>query len=149
MGQSSSRNTEPTIPGNNPPGGEVQQDDGVSWWCKLLARTCCVIAGIIAMVTGVFRIITFTPLCLVAGILLMLMGFFVILLEAPCCCQFLDFIQPISRFSDRRSYWQKAIAYSIPPFLPILLCFSLTTLIGGGLLIGSGVIYGLIALGKK
>ncbi|BFZ20103.1 hypothetical protein BsWGS_23142 [Bradybaena similaris] len=127
----------------------AKQDDGVTWWCKILARTCCVVAGLCAMITGVFRIITFTPLCLVAGILLMLLGFFVIIMEAPCCCQFLDFIQPISRFSERRTYWQKALAYALPPFLPPLMCFSVTTACGSALLIAAGVIYGLIALGKK
>ncbi|CAG5122194.1 unnamed protein product [Candidula unifasciata] len=129
--------------------GPQVQDDGVSWWCKMLARTSCVVAGLIAMITGLFRIITFTPLCLVAGILLMLLGFFEVLLEAPCCCQFLDFIQPISQFSERRSYWQKALAYALPPLIPPLLCFSVTTMCGSALLMASGVIYGLIALGRK
>ncbi|CAG5128998.1 unnamed protein product [Candidula unifasciata] len=128
---------------------QAKHDDGVTWWCKILAKTCCVVAGICAMITGLFRVITFTPLCLVAGILLMLLGFFVIIMEAPCCCQFLDFIQPISRFSERRTYWQKAIAYALPSFLPPMLCFSVTTACGSALLIASGVIYGLIALGKK
>uniref|UniRef100_A0A0B6ZI39 Calcium channel flower n=1 Tax=Arion vulgaris TaxID=1028688 RepID=A0A0B6ZI39_9EUPU len=135
---------------SNQTGAQSQQvDDGVSWWCKSLARTCCVVAGLTAMITGLFRMITFTPLCFVAGLLLMFMGFFEILLEAPCCCQFLDFIQPISRFSERRSYWQKALVYGLPPLLPLLLCFSITTIIGCVVLIASGVIYGLIALGKK
>ncbi|CAL1526518.1 unnamed protein product [Lymnaea stagnalis] len=134
--------------GQGQPGGQ-KPDDGVTWWCKILATTCCIVAGITALITGLFRLLTFTPLCLVAGILLMLLGFGIILLEAPCCCQFLDFIQPISRFSERRSYWQKAFVYAIPAFVPPIMCFSITTMCGSGLLIASGVIYGLIALGKK
>ncbi|XP_059157355.1 calcium channel flower homolog [Physella acuta] len=149
MGQTTSgQNFAASMVSQGHPAGQ-KPDDGVTWWCKILATTCCIVAGLTAMLTGLFRLLTFTPLCLVAGILLMLLGFGVILLEAPCCCQFLDFIQPISRFSERRSYWQKAFAYALPAFIPPILCFSVTTMCGSALLIASGVVYGLIALGKK
>ncbi|KAK3758800.1 hypothetical protein RRG08_030611 [Elysia crispata] len=126
-----------------------QKDDGVTWWCRILAKSACVVAGFVAMLTGLFRLLTFTPMCLVAGIYLMLLGFIEIVLEAPCCCQFLDFIQPVSRFSESRSYWEKALVYTLPPILAPLMCFSTTTMCGAALLMASGVIYGMIALGRK
>ncbi|RUS74624.1 hypothetical protein EGW08_017604 [Elysia chlorotica] len=126
-----------------------KKNDGVTWWCRLLVKTVCVVAGFVAMLTGFFRLLTFTPMCLVAGIYLMLLGFIEIVLEAPCCCQFLDFIQPVSRFSESRSYWEKALVYTLPPVLAPLMCFSTTTMCGAALLMASGVIYGMIALGRK
>ncbi|KAK7094425.1 calcium channel flower homolog [Littorina saxatilis] len=124
-------------------------DDGITWWCRISAKAICVIGGLGAVIAGLFRCITFTPLCLVAGIMLMLQGFMLILFEAPCCCQFLDFVQPVSRFSERRSPFQKAIFYGLPAILPLILCFSITTAIGCMLVFASGGIYGIIALGKK
>lgn len=126
-----------------------QKDDGVTWWCKIIAKSACVVAGFVAVICGLFRLLTFTPMCLVSGIYLMLLGFIEIVLEAPCCCQFLDFIQPISRFSENRSYWEKALVYTLPPILAPLMCFSTTTMAGAALLMASGVIYGMIALGRK
>lgn len=126
-----------------------QQDDGLTWYCRIGAKSLCIVGGICAVITGLFRCITFTPLCLVAGIVLMLQGFMLILLEAPCCCQFLDFIQPLSRFSDRRTPFQKALIYGLPAIIPLLICFSITTIIGCALVFASGGIYGIIALGRK
>ena len=42
-----------------------------------------------------------------------MLGAFVLLLEAPCCCAYLDFIDKISKFSDERPAYQKAIAYCV------------------------------------
>ncbi|XP_005105049.1 calcium channel flower homolog [Aplysia californica] len=151
MGQAPSNQVPPAVGGQQEgrPGGDTKNDDGVTWWCKLLAKVICVVSGIAAMFLGLWACFTISPTCLVAGIFLMMFGFAIIVLEAPCCCQFLDFIQPITRFSERRSYWQKAGAYAIPPFVPFLLCHSLTVIFGCALLLTSGVVYGLLALGKK
>ncbi|BFZ05533.1 hypothetical protein BsWGS_08572 [Bradybaena similaris] len=124
-------------------------DDGVPRWRKHVARACSVLAGLVAMITGLIVAISLSPLCIVSGLLLMLLGFVVTLLEAPCCCQFVSCFQRISEFSERRTYWHKALAYSIPAILSPILCFYLTTLFGSGLLIISGVVYGLIALAKR
>ncbi|XP_041368560.1 calcium channel flower-like [Gigantopelta aegis] len=131
-----------------------QQESGVpekkgAWWCRMLARGIGVIGGSVAVITGIVSLITFTPLCLVSGILLMLLGFFVVLLEAPCCCAFLDFIQPITRFSERRPYYQKALLYGIPAILPVALCFTLTSFFGCGLVFASAVFYMMMSVGNK
>ncbi|XP_052790904.1 calcium channel flower-like [Mya arenaria] len=125
------------------------QDDQVSWWFKLLARGLGTIGGLVAMVMGIMRCLTFTPLCLVAGILELLAGFMVVVLEAPCCCPFLDFIDKIGKFSENRPYWQKGALYVGSGIVPILLCFSTTTVLGCALVFGTGVLYGMMALGKK
>ncbi|KAH3797106.1 calcium channel flower-like [Dreissena polymorpha] len=133
-------------PGNNP---MPLQDDQVSWWFKLLARGLGTVGGIVAMILGIVRCLTFTPLCLVGGILELFLGFMVVVLEAPCCCPFLDFIDKIGKFSESRPFWQKGALYTVSSLLPIILCFSTTTVLGSALVFGTGVLYGMMALGKK
>ncbi|KAK3605238.1 hypothetical protein CHS0354_037638 [Potamilus streckersoni] len=129
---------------NNPDSG-----DQVTWWFKLLTRSVGVIGGIVAMITGVLRCITFTPLCLVAGLIEVLAGFTVVVFEAPCCCPFLDFIDKIGKFSEERPHWQKAVIYAVMAVFPVALCFSMTTIFGSALVFATGALYGMMALGKK
>ncbi|XP_060593892.1 calcium channel flower-like [Ruditapes philippinarum] len=90
--------------GNNQP---VQNDDQVSWWFKLLTRGVGTVGGVVAMILGVVRCLTFTPSCLVGGIM------------------------------------------EVIAIVPILICFSATTVLGSALVFGTGVLYGMMALGKK
>ncbi|KAH9636165.1 hypothetical protein HF086_007117 [Spodoptera exigua] len=95
-------------------------------------------------------ILLLNPSCLIAGIWQMLAGFIVIVCEAPCCCFFIDYVQTLSDKMETRPYWNKAACYvglSIPPFF---MCFiSLSTWFGSGLIFATGIIYGMMALGKK
>lgn len=127
----------------------TKPDDQVSWWFKLLTRGVGTVGGIVAMILGVIRCLTFTPSCLVAGILEILIGFIAVVLEAPCCCPFLDFIDKIGKFSENRPYWQKGALYTVIAIFPIILCASTTTILGSALVFGTGVLYGMMALGKK
>nr|CAD7438773.1 unnamed protein product [Timema bartmani] len=38
-------------------------------------------------------------------------GFLVIVIEAPCCCLFIDFVQNISDWVEKRPYWNRAAFY--------------------------------------
>ncbi|KAI5630732.1 hypothetical protein NE865_16556 [Phthorimaea operculella] len=73
-----------------------------------------------------------------------------VLCGAPCCCFFIDYVQTLSDKVESRPYWQKAALYvglSLPPFF---LCFlSVSTFLGSGLIFATGVVYGMMALGKK
>ncbi|XP_045459236.1 calcium channel flower [Melitaea cinxia] len=88
--------------------------------------------------------------CLIAGVWQMLAGFIVIVCEAPCCCFFIDYVQTLSDRIETRPYWNKAALYiglALPPFF---LCFlSMSTWFGSGLIFATGIIYGMMALGKK
>ncbi|KAL4218670.1 Calcium channel flower [Mactra antiquata] len=126
-----------------------KQEDQVSWWFKLLTRGVGTVGGLVAMILGIVRCLTFTPLCLVGGILELFIGFTAVILEAPCCCPFLDFIDRIGKFSESRPYWQKGALYTSIAIVPVLLCFSTTTVLGSALIFGTGVLYGMMALGKK
>ncbi|KAJ8300812.1 hypothetical protein KUTeg_022331 [Tegillarca granosa] len=126
-----------------------KKDDGVAWWFKFLTRGVGTIGGIVAMATGVVSCITLTPICLIAGVIQILIGFVAVMLEAPCCCQFIDFADKIGKFSEERPYWQKGTLYVIISLFPILMCIGLSTVLGSGLVFVTGVLYGLMVLGKK
>lgn len=42
-----------------------------------------------------------------------LAGFFVIVVEAPCCCMFIDFVQTLSDWVDKRPYWNRGLVYVV------------------------------------
>ncbi|XP_061708102.1 calcium channel flower isoform X1 [Cydia pomonella] len=135
------------------PGGDNVQKDDVSWWMRYAGRGLGTVGSFIAIILGLFNclgIILLDVQCLIAGIWQMLAGFIVIVCEAPCCCFFIDYVQTLSDKVESRPYWQKAAAYvglALPPFF---LCFlSLSTWFGSGLIFATGVIYGMMALGKK
>lgn len=133
-------------PGN---ASNVSGNPEVAWWCKVLTRVVATIAGIVSLILSIVSMLSFSLLCIVASILQMLVSLLVLLFEAPICCQFFNCAKTLSDFADRRSYMQKALIYvglSIPP---VGLCFGLIRLFGCGLIFATGVLYGLMALGKK
>lgn len=102
-----------------------------------------------AMALGLWTCISFSPICIVAGIWQILAGFMVVLAEAPCCCMFLDFVQTFTNFIDRRPVWHKAAFYILISLPAMFLCAGLSTFLGSAMLFATGVVYGLMALGKK
>ncbi|XP_047041759.1 calcium channel flower isoform X1 [Helicoverpa armigera] len=135
------------------PGGDNAQKDDVPWWMRYAGRGLGTVGGFIAIVLGLLNCISIVVLnvaCLIAGIWQMLAGFIVIVCEAPCCCFFIDYVQTLSDKVESRPYWNKAALYiglSVPPFF---MCFlSMSTWFGSGLIFATGIIYGMMALGKK
>lgn len=62
---------------------------------------------------------------------------------------FIDFVQRYSVWVDARPHWQKAVLYiglSIPSFI---MCISVSVILGSGLIFLCGLLYGMMALGKK
>lgn len=123
--------------------------EAIPWWQKYGARGVGCGGGIIALMLGVFTCITVYPGCIVAGIWQMCAGFIVISAEAPCCCMFVEFVQRYSTWVETRPHWQKAVFYVILALPAIILCPGLSTIFGSGLIFACGVLYGLMALGKK
>jgi len=112
-------------------------------------RACGTVSGILSLALGLFACITLHAACLAAGLIQMLLGFLILTLEAPCCCLFLDFIERISHFSETRPYWQKALLYCLVSPIPIVMCIEVSTFFGAGLIFVTGILYGMMALGKK
>lgn len=135
------------------PGGENAQKDDVPWWMRYGGRLLGTVGGFMAIILGLFScigIVLLNVYSLIAGIWQMMAGFLVLVGEAPCCCFFIDFVQAFSDKMESRPYWNKAVLYvciALPPFF--LNFFSVSTWLGSGAIFGTGIIYGMMALGKK
>ncbi|XP_026323247.1 calcium channel flower [Hyposmocoma kahamanoa] len=135
------------------PGGDNVQKDDVPWWMRYAGRGLGTVGSFLAILFGLLNctgIFLLQAGCVIAGIWQMFAGFIVMVCEAPCCCFFIDYVQTLSDKVESRPYWNKAALYigvSLPPFF---LCFlSFSTWIGSGLIFATGIIYGMMALGKK
>lgn len=129
-----------------------QQHDpnaGFPWWVRFLAKALGIVGGFVAIFFAILGLLTITPSCMIAVLLQLVAGFLTIALEAPFCCAFVDFIERIAQFSESRAYWQKAVLYCFMGIIPIMICVELNTVLGAGMIFGSGVAYGFMALGKK
>ncbi|GBP82565.1 Calcium channel flower [Eumeta japonica] len=121
-------------------------DSGGSYWGHVPPGLVAILLGLLNC-TGIFFL---QGNYLIAGIWQMLAGFVVLVCEAPCCCFFIDYVQTFSDKMESRPYWNKAILYAGLALPPFFLCFfSFGTLFGSGLIFCTGVLYGMMALGKK
>lgn len=134
------------------PNEDLVAKDDVPWWMKYAGRGLGTVGGGIAIFLGVWNsvgIVLGDVSCLLGGVWQMLAGFIVIVVEAPCCCMFIDFVQTLSEWVDKRPYWNRGAFYVAIALPPIFLCFGLSSLFGSGLIFGTGVIYGFMSIGKK
>ncbi|RZF33952.1 hypothetical protein LSTR_LSTR010435 [Laodelphax striatellus] len=134
------------------PNEDLVPKDEVPWWMKYAGRGCGTVGGGVAIFLGVWNClgIIFGDLsCVFGGIWQMVAGFLVIVIEAPCCCFFIEYVQNVSDIVEKRPYWNKGALYcgiALPPFI---FCIGLASFFGSGLIFLTGVIYGMMALGKK
>lgn len=87
----------------------LSQDISVFSWCHILLISVSV--AIIFGLWNCFGILLGDVRCLLSGMWQMVAGFLVIVCEAPCCCMFVDSVQQVSEFVERKPHWQKAVGY--------------------------------------
>lgn len=133
------------------PNDDLVNKDEIPWWLKACGRGLGTIGGGIALVMALFNVITsfLNPTCILAGILQALVAFTVICIEAPYCCIFVDYVQEASNYVDKRPYWNRAAYYMLGGIIPVFMCLSFTIFCGSGLIFATGILYGMMALGKK
>ncbi|KAJ8942896.1 hypothetical protein NQ314_009871 [Rhamnusium bicolor] len=134
------------------PGQDPVAKDDVPWWMKFAGRGVGTVGGFIAIFLGVWNcvgIVTGNVSALASGLWQIIAGFIVICCEAPCCCMFVDHVQRLSDFVEGRPYWNRALGYVILAIPPIIIGFGFSTLFGSGLIFATGIIYGMMALGRK
>ncbi|XP_075213231.1 calcium channel flower isoform X2 [Lycorma delicatula] len=134
------------------PNEDLVPKDEVPWWMKYGGRGLGTVGGGLAIIFGLWNcsgILFINFGCAFAGLWQMVSGFIVIVIEAPCCCFFIDFVQTLSDFMEKRPYWNKAVLYMGFAIPPIVFCIGPTSFFGSALIFATGVIYGLMALGKK
>ena len=112
-----------------------------------------VVAAIAAFINAIFSMISLQPKCVLTGIITTIVAFLVIVFELPICCN-VKCITPVHRFGHDRKPWQKAIFYggigiaSIIVF-PAFLCLSSAAIIGAVFITAVGILYAILAIGKK
>lgn len=85
--------------------------DGEAWWFKWLIKSAAVVLGVIAFVLGLVTAISFSAFCILAGVILMGSAVLVLALEVPICFSFVEFLRPVTAFSEGRPHWQKTAIY--------------------------------------
>ncbi|CAF0970456.1 unnamed protein product [Adineta ricciae] len=123
--------------------------EGTTFWFRWFIRVVAVTTGLLAMLCGLFGALSISPFCIIAGVMMIVLGFALIMFEVPVCCQFVQYTQPAAKFSEQRPPWQKAILYSVPPLVPLLLCHSISIVFGFICILVNGAIQFMLAVGKK
>lgn len=114
------------------PGQDPVPKDDVPWWLRYAGRGVGTVGGIgkyepkcdfftvnsivfiVAIFLGVFNctsILLGGVMCLLAGLWQIVASFVVVCCEAPCCCMFVDYVQNLSDWVEKRPYWNRAVAY--------------------------------------
>jgi ABC-type multidrug transport system fused ATPase/permease subunit len=126
------------------------QQAGTTFWFRWFIRVVAIVTGILAMICGIFGALSVSPFCIIAGVLMIFLGFALIMFEVPICCQFVQYTQPVAQFSEQRPAWQKAVLYSAPPLVPLIICPTSVSIIFGFLcILVNGAIQFMLAVGKK
>ncbi|XP_025208602.1 calcium channel flower isoform X1 [Melanaphis sacchari] len=131
---------------------EGENRDEIPWHLKYGSRTLGTFAGVVNLFTGIWNglgLIFLNTDCLFGGILQLLLGILLIALEAPFLCVFIDYMQKVSDVAENKPYWTRAIVYVGLSLVPMLLCFGPSTLIASALVFCTGLLYGLMSVGKK
>ncbi|XP_018564907.1 calcium channel flower [Anoplophora glabripennis] len=134
------------------PGQDPVSKDDVPWWLKFGGRGVGTVGGAIAIFLGVWNctgILGANIDALISGVWQILAGFVVICCEAPCCCMFIDHVQRFSDWIDKRPYWNRALGYVVLAVPPIAIDPSFSIIFGSGLIFTTGILYGMMALGRK
>ncbi|XP_053954928.1 calcium channel flower [Anastrepha ludens] len=133
---------------------QPNQIDGTDapWYMKYGGRLLGIVGAFFCVLFGLWNIVSIIFLnvsCLISGIIQMVVGFIVMGLEAPCCFFCIDYVNEVSNKVEARPLWNRAAFYCLIALPPIILCPGLSSIFACGLVFGTGVIYGLMGLGKK
>ncbi|XP_034192257.1 calcium channel flower isoform X2 [Osmia lignaria lignaria] len=134
------------------PGQDPVAKDDVPVWLKYAGRGLGTVGSLIAIFLGAWNSVSIlwgSIDCLISGMWQMVAGFIVVMIEAPCCCLFIDFVQNLSDWVEKRPYWNRAGAYCLMAIPPVFLCIKMSSIFGSGLIFATGVMYGLMSLGRK
>lgn len=134
---------------NQQPGPLDDQPFYVRFGIPVLAIFGAFLCVIFGLLNTVFSFITFNVYCVVGSILQIVVGFVVLALEATCCFTYIDHVTQTASWMREKPLYYKAGLYCAIVVLPMLMCFGISSLFSYALVFASGVLYGVVALGKK
>lgn len=127
-----------------------KEDDGVTWWCKLLVKVIGVVAAVVSIIAAIPALIKIWNITgVITGVLMVFNGILLFIFEAPICCSYMEITQKIGTWIEKRKYYQKGIIYLIMAILPLLPSRDVISILGCIPVFATGVFYGLLSLGKK
>ncbi|ESN97230.1 hypothetical protein HELRODRAFT_193312 [Helobdella robusta] len=130
--------------------GDVPAEErNAAWYVKLGAKILAIIGGLGAVIVGVITLISFSLSCIIAGILMILSGIFVLIIEMQTFCSAFSVFAVIIKMAEKITYLPKAIIYIAAAILPLCLCFSISAVITGLLLIGAALLNVYMMVGQK
>lgn len=134
------------------PNQDANVDDGIPWYFKYGSRALGIVGAFFCVLFGLWNclgILLANVMCFISGIIQILIGFMVMAIEAPFCCMFIDHVQVLSAKIEEKPLYIKAAIFCVSAVIPVLLCLGLGSIFACGLVFASGVIYGMMGLGKK
>ncbi|XP_055314080.1 calcium channel flower isoform X1 [Sitodiplosis mosellana] len=130
---------------------DAAQSD-IPWYLRYGARGLGIFGAFFAILFGFwncFGVLTINFSSVLSGILQILVGILVMSIEAPVCCMFIDYAQKFAQTVESRPQWWRAAGYCAAAIPPVLLEPGLASIFGCGLIFATGVLYGMMSLGKK
>ncbi|XP_031640267.1 calcium channel flower isoform X3 [Contarinia nasturtii] len=130
---------------------DAPQDD-TPWYLRYGARGLGIFGAFFAILFGFwncFGVITINFSSVLSGILQILVGILVMSIEAPMCCMFIDYAQKFAQVVETRPHWNRAAGYCVAAIPPVILEPGLASIFGCGLIFATGILYGMMSLGKK
>ncbi|CBY09379.1 unnamed protein product [Oikopleura dioica] len=123
------------------------------WWLRWLTRGVGTLGAISAGIGGVFMILTgiIHIYSIVAGCVMLLLAFIMCVLEATIICSGVSYAQPIIQRIDKIKNWHRGALYCGLSIVAIAFGVnSILTAVGSlAIPFACGVLYGMMALGKK
>jgi len=127
----------------------TQGNDGMTWWFRFLIKGAAVLLGGLALVCGIFSTLSLGFSCIGAGLVLTFGAVLVLAFELPIVCSYIEFIRPLTKFSEGRPHYQKTAVYMVPPIVVLLMCQSFSSIIGSLCIFGVAALYFMLTVGKK
>jgi len=115
----------------------------------MLVKGGAVFLGVLAAIMGFLTAVSLSAFCIVGGVFLIAAAVIVLALEVPICFSMVQFLQPVTRFSEGRPHWQKVALYMILPIIAMALCQSVTSVFGSLCIFGVAALYFMLTVGKK
>ncbi|XP_033122046.1 calcium channel flower homolog [Anneissia japonica] len=138
-----------------PPNTQDMQRDGqppsqeMGFCFRMFVKGVGAFSALVLMALGLLNCITISGPCILSGVLMIFFGLLVLMLEVPICCSFLEITEPVNKWIESRPPWLKAISYFILAIIPVLFCHGVIVFLGVLPVFCTGVLYGLIFVGKK
>lgn len=127
----------------------AEEAEGGTFWIRNLAKGVSTLGALLACITGIFVLISFSAKCVAMGIFQIAAGICVLMLEATMCFLFLDIGKWLNEKSDKIRPWMKMFFYFALCIPAPVICGSTTSYVGSLGFVLAGMCYMVLTIGPK